>query len=209
MRYLLLSSIVAMLVWCGCAPKTQSSQHWAISNQSISIFTDTTGAYLYKNKIELYGHYLSGLMLIKPLPNHNYKVAMTTEFGAKIMDFEITDGELIMHDVIEQMNRKRILRMIEADMKLLFGIGQRNGVTASQSNQTVISFEGKPLNGEYTLDSLQHVIAIDGYRKKKKVVASIITDYQNDIPKTLRLSHLAMSVQMELTLIKAPGYVAE
>lgn len=208
MRYLLLSSVVLM-VWCGCSPKHQSSLHWAMTDEDISIFKDTTGAYLYKSKINIYGHYLSGLMMIKPQGNCNYKVAMTTEFGAKIMDFEITDGELIMHDIVEQMKRKRILKMIEADMKLLFWVQQRHGIMTSQSNGTEISYQGKPLDGIYTLDTLRNVVAIDGYRKKKHILTSTISDYQNDVPKTLKVIHHNMPVQIELNLLKAPENVGE
>lgn len=207
MRYLLLSSLALILF--GCAPKVQPSGGAPLP-ADILIFKDTTGAYLYKNKIELYGHYLSGLMMIKPLPNQNYKVAMTTEFGAKIMDFEITDGRFKMNDVIEQMRRKRIMKLIEADMKLLFGVQQYNGTTTSLSDgKKLNAYQGKPLNGFYTLNAEGQVVAIDGYRKNKKMVESTITEYQNGVPKNLKVNHTDMPVQIELNLIKAPGYVPE
>lgn len=208
MRYLLLSSLLLTL-YC-CSPSKHGTAIDASDKQAITIFNDTTGAYLYKNKIDLFGHYLSGLMMIKPMGDGNYKVAIATEFGAKILDFEMTDGEFILHDCIPEMRRKIILRIIESDMRMLLGAQmlapKSLGIDDAQQKY---HFRARPFNTMYIVNSEGYVTNIEGYRWKRRLVQIKLLEYEGDVPTLIQLEHFGMPVHIELNIIKYPGHAAE
>ncbi len=209
MRCLLLSSLLGITLLCGCSRKaSQGDLPLVLAFAEIAVFEDTTASYLYKSKINLYGHYLSGLMMIKPKGNNDYKVAMTTEFGAKILDFEITDGKFKLNDCIEQMKRKRILAMLEADMKMLLGIQHTTPTMHKTDTTAVFTYSGKPYKTVYAIRR-DEVITIDGYKGNRPSVHIDLKNYVAKVPKTLVLEHFGMPVHIEMNLIKAPGYAAE
>ncbi|CAN5172986.1 hypothetical protein BH09BAC1_BH09BAC1_06700 [soil metagenome] len=210
MRYLLLSSLLAVMAWCGCSRVAHLGNITLTIIDDITLFTDTTSAYLYKSKINIYGHYLSGLMLIKPIDRgENYKVAMTTEFGAKILDFEIVARQFVLNDCIEQMRRKRILDLLALDMLILLGQHELMPYVTNEGDSIKLyTFTDQP-KSSYAINGKGDILDMIGYKKNKKVVTIKLSDYIADIPKTILLEHHNMPVQIELNLIKAPGYAPE
>ncbi len=208
MRYLLLSSLLLTL-YC-CSPSRRSVAIAPADKQAITVFDDTTGAYLYKNKINLFGHYISGLMMIKPVGNNNYKVAIATEFGAKILDFEITDGQFILHDCIPEMRRKLVLNIVENDMKLLLGVAQFAPKDTSSLDAAIqYRFKTRPFNSFYTVNDAGNVTLIEGKRLKHTLVAIQLLDYKGSVPTKITLEHFRLPVHIELNIIKSPGDATE
>jgi hypothetical protein len=208
MRYLLLSSLLLTL-YC-CAPSARKAAITSVDRQVVTVFSDTSGAYLYKNKIDLFGHYLSGLMMIKPMGNHNYKVAIATEFGAKILDFEITDGVFKLNDCIEEMQRKVILTIVESDMKMLLGAQlYAPKLVKEVDGKKLIQFRTRPFNTLYSVGTEGKVLAIEGYRLKRRLVQIKLSEYEGAVPKHITVEHFGMPVHIDLTIIKYPGSDAE
>lgn len=208
MRYLLLSSLLLTLICC--APSAQTTSIAPAHKQAITIFTDTTGAYLYKNKINLFGHYLSGLMMIKPMGGQDYKVAIATEFGAKILDFEITNGAFILHDCIPEMRRKLVMKIVERDMKMLLGIqvAPPKAIT-TEGAAKLYRFQAKRTSTVYTLGEAATVTNISGYKRKHKRVQISLSQFEGHVPTHITLEHFGMPVHIDLSIIKYPGHVAE
>ena len=90
MRNFLLSSVFILLVCCQTNKVfDSSSQPLTDLKKRFNIpFTSTTTSYLYKTGANIYGHYLSGLLLIKPAANDDYRIVFTNEVGVKFFDFE-------------------------------------------------------------------------------------------------------------------------
>jgi hypothetical protein len=204
MRYLLLSSLLFSL--CCCAPAIHKRVISAADAKAITIFSDTTHTYLYKNKIDLYGHYLSGIMMIKPVGS-NYKVAITTEFGAKIMDFELTNGQFIMHDCIAEMKHKRILKVVEQDMKLLLGSPKELFIQHSDDTTAHLPDASQAI---YTIGaSSKEVTKIESYKKGRKNVEITLSRYINSMPGKIVVTHTGIPMNIELNLLKAKEDAAE
>lgn len=207
MRYLLLSSL--LLVFYCCAPAKRHGVPSMAQLQDISLFQDTTGAYLYKNKINIFGRYLSGLMLIKPLGGNDYKVAITTEFGAKILDFEMIKGQFKLNDCISELKRKIVLNILETDMKILLGVQKFSPIVSQPSDTlTHYTFKERPFSNVYAIDTTNKLVSINSYRRKRNMVSISITEYVGQVPKTVLLQHFGLPVTIEMNLVKAPGNVA-
>src|SRR5688572_10696231 len=198
MRFFLLSSFILALFSCASSRVSEISPE---DRKTITIFTDTTSAYLYKNKIDLYGHYLSGIMMIKPVGSSNYKVAITTEFGAKIMDFELTNGKFILHDCIAEMKRKRILSVVETDMKLLLGAPRQLFIQHTGDTTAYLREADQAI---YTVNNSPKVVTrIENYKNGRKKVEIALSAHEGRTPGKITVTHTGIPMNIELNLIKA------
>lgn len=68
MRSFILSSILILLLFACKGSKTASTGEASRplkSGELVSLFKSDSGAFVYKTAVDVYGHYLSGLLIIK------------------------------------------------------------------------------------------------------------------------------------------------
>ena len=53
-------------------------------------FSEPTTDYVYKAHIEVYGNNLSGILVAKKINDSVHRIALTTDFGNTLLDFEIS-----------------------------------------------------------------------------------------------------------------------
>ena len=75
--------------------------------------------YLYRGKITAYGNTISGLMVIKKISNTFHRVVMTTDFGNKLLDFEISEHAFNIHYIIPDLDREIVKKILERDFRML------------------------------------------------------------------------------------------
>jgi len=77
----------------------------------------------YDAGVDVMGKHLSGLVLIKNMPDSSIRVVFTNEAGVKFFDFEFrADNTFRVHQVIEQLNRKQVIATLQKDFALILGI---------------------------------------------------------------------------------------
>ena len=75
---------------------------------------------LLNTRIDLMNKHFSGLMVVKPLPNLEYRVVFITEIGLKIWDMEFSPHKPVkVHYVIDALNRKKVLNTLFQDIGLM------------------------------------------------------------------------------------------
>ncbi len=120
MRFLI-SSILLLLGCFACSPKVPKG--YAVkelgqkSSYSPKLFTD--GEYFYKANVEAYGNTMGGIMVLKKT-GINYRVAMTTQFGNKLLDMQYDGADFKVNYILEDLNRKIILNTLKKDFSVLF-----------------------------------------------------------------------------------------
>ncbi len=88
---------------------------------SIFIFSGDFTKALYSTDINIYGHNLTGLTLIKKTSD-SYRVVSMSEIGMKYFDFEfpLYEGGLVTkHYVMGVLDKKLLVNMIISDFRLL------------------------------------------------------------------------------------------
>lgn len=83
-------------------------------------FSDAQTDYVYKSNITIYGHSLSGLMIVKKTGEARHRLVFTTEFGNKLLDLEFSKGEMKVNHVVDEMNKKILLNTLKEDFAVLF-----------------------------------------------------------------------------------------
>lgn len=122
-RLLLISALLFQLVSC----KPYQVQDTVVKETSIKefknpYFDNPEIDYVYKAQIEVYGNKLGGIFVAKKISDSIHRVVFTTEFGNKLMDFELSDKEFKVNYIIEQLDRKIILSTLEDDFRLLLKV---------------------------------------------------------------------------------------
>lgn len=75
--------------------------------------------YLYKGLVEVYGNKISGIFILKKISENSHRVAMTTDFGNKILDFEISENEFKINYIVPDMDKNMVKKILENDFRIL------------------------------------------------------------------------------------------
>lgn len=91
--------------------------------------------YLYRATITAYGHTFSGLLAAKITADNTWRVALTTDFGNTLFDFENQKGNVKTNYITPDLNRKIIIRTLTNDFKHLLKTHWQ--VTQKYTNGTI------------------------------------------------------------------------
>lgn len=117
----LLSSFIAIGLF-SCAPKiTKGLEKVPVTISEITnpYFADASQDYIYKAKLDIYGNYFGGILIIKKISEAKHRVVFTTEFGSKIFDFLYEDDTFTKNFVLPDLDKKIIVNTLEKDFRVL------------------------------------------------------------------------------------------
>ena len=125
-RYLiLLSSLVY-----GCASAYKELQPAAIESDCVLRFIPSYQKNWFTASIEVSGHHLSGLLLLKQMPDGSERVVFTSELGVTFFDFEFSDTAFRVVQVIDKLNRKAVVNTLKQDFELLLLLRYKDMVSS-------------------------------------------------------------------------------
>lgn len=126
--------------------------------------------YVYRSKIEVYGKQISGILIIKKITETSHRVALTSDFGNKLMDFEISEKEFKVNYVIPDLDKKMVKKFLERDFRLL--LKNQYSVIKSFENPTSKIYLSKEGNQHYYLhfnkenELLSKIVLIENKKEK-------------------------------------------
>lgn len=120
MRYLLISFCVLVLTSCSLKT-TQGLRQEATPKSQITnpYFSSIDVDYVYKAKLDIYGNYFGGILIIKKIARNNHRVVFTTEFGSKVFDFSYEGDTFTKNFAVEDLDKKIIINILERDFRIL------------------------------------------------------------------------------------------
>ena len=128
------------VIWLGsCSPsynlpaeyQSMATTPTTIANPHIRVGEE----YLYRATITAYGHTFSGLLAAKITADNTWRVALTTDFGNTLFDFENQSGKIKTNYITSDLNRKIIIRTLTTDFKHLLKTHWQ--VTQKYTNGTI------------------------------------------------------------------------
>jgi hypothetical protein len=75
--------------------------------------------YVYKCQIDIYKNHISGILIIKKINATTHRVALTSDFGNKLIDFEISDQDFKINYVIPDLDKKIVKNFLRNDFQHL------------------------------------------------------------------------------------------
>ena len=200
MRYLLLSSL--LLVLTGCRTLYSHMKPVAGNAHQVTKLKPAFGVGKYRARVKVSGRRLSGLLVIKKMPDSAMRVVFTNEIGFTFFDFEWpAEQGFVIHSIIPQLNRKPVIKTLRKDFEGMM----MNTVAAFSSNvrtdgnllYTVLN-SGKDYYYYVTDSTFTSLVRMERGGKRKKVLTVKMDAAEGKIPDSVTLHHHNFAFDIQL-----------
>lgn len=69
--------------------------------------------------MDIYKNHVSGILIIKKLNETTHRVALTSDFGNKLIDFEVSDNDFRLNYVLPDLDKKIVINFLKNDFQQL------------------------------------------------------------------------------------------
>ena len=201
MRCLWLSSLLFLMAGCTSVYKNLKPAQGDAG--AITRFRPVFKTALYKADIDVTTHHLSGLLLIKTLPDSSIRMVFSNEMGFKFFDFEFkADGIFKVYYIITQMDKKPVIKTLRKDFALiLFNTSYlKAGYIMSDDKKLYYIFPQIKGSFCYLTDLTgKHLTAMKIASPHKFIVNAIAENLINGIPDTIGITHQNFKFNIGLT----------
>ncbi len=190
MRYLLLSSFLFLL---GCGSVYKNLAKTPGDPSCILKFQPQFTKVLYNTQVDVVGKHLSGVLLIKKMPDSSTRMLFTNELGFKFFDFEFAaDGRFKVYYIIKQMDKKAVLKTLRKDFELIMmqHLDFNAAHILKDSQNMYFSFPQAKGSYYYITDrSCSTLVRIEKSSKRKPVAIATMQNYSDGIPDSIGITH--------------------
>lgn len=162
-------------------------------------FSNPETDYVYKANIEVYGNKLGGIFVAKRINDSIHRVVFTTEFGNKLLDFELSEKDFKVNYILDDLNRKMIVNTLRDDFRLLLKVNHEIKETFETENFEIYKSETKNRFNYFFTDKRNHQLIklINTSKSKEKVIFEF--ESKNSIfAEIIKISH--QNIQLKITL---------
>ncbi|MFW0736822.1 hypothetical protein [Flavobacterium sp. N502536] len=118
--FLIINCFLAIvLVSCSAVTKNYTPKKLDRTSYQVPYFADSKTDYVYKTNITVYGHEMSGIFIAKKINDTTHRIVFTTEFGNKLLDFEISETDFKVNSIVSELDRKILIHTLKEDFRLL------------------------------------------------------------------------------------------
>lgn len=189
-----------LLVSCGSNPmKDFNKTHVDQTMYTSPYFLDENLDYVYKANISVYGNEFSGICIIKKIDKNMHRVVFTTEFGNKLLDFEVSENDFKVNAIVEELDRKILTNTLKEDFRLL--LREHFNVNARFENHTDHIYEsadGKMFNYLYVSKKDNKLYKVGHTSKRKEKFSITFTSENNIFANKTVIDHQNIKLKIEL-----------
>jgi hypothetical protein len=202
-RFLTRCLLFSIIAGSGCSSEYKSMHSISIEQPCIEKLKPR-GLHTswYNASIDVVGKHISGLLLIKHMPDSSTRIVFTNEAGVKFLDFEFSDNnQFSVHHILRQMDKKPVIRLLQKDFSLMLGLPFQQGRWQAWQNGVEVYYgvrEKKETHYFITGQDCASLHRIEsGSRRKRKVS---LTLFGNDLkkPDSINLQHHTFAMHITL-----------
>ncbi len=202
--YLILSSCFLFLL--SCSPSYKQMQSVGADVNVLQKFKPNFTVALYNTTVDVVGNHLSGLLLIKKMPDSSTRMVFSNEMGFGFFDFEFKrDGDFKVYSIMKKLNKKSVITTLQHDFELVLmnNLDNSKAVIKTSGGLTYFIFpQAKGFNYYITNQSGDELVRMERVSKKKTIVEAVMKNYQNGIPDTIGISHKTFEFNIGLKRIE-------
>ena len=126
--------------------------------------------YVYKCQMDIYNNHVSGILIIKKINETTHRVALTSDFGNKLIDFEISGQDFKLNYVLPDLDKKIVINFLKNDFRQL--LKKQYPVSESFENEKARIYLSKEDRKNYYLffdkenNLLQQIVYTKNNREK-------------------------------------------
>jgi len=213
MRFLVIS-FLSVLLFTSCALKTTKGlRQTPVAKKDVinPYFSEPSVDYVYKTKIDVYGKYFGGILIIKKTAARTHRVVFTTEFGSKIFDFQYEGDTFTKNFVLPDLDKKIIVNTLRKDFKLL--ISEKISVLEqfASKDQNIYKSEMLGRFNFYFFDTseekLKKLVHTTKYKEKVSITFvaqenNVEVSEENFIAEKITIKHSNINITIDLEYLK-------
>lgn len=119
LRNLLYSLVFVLFVSCKTYKLTDAKPVQSPEKTVENLYFSSGEDYVYKCQMDIYKNHVSGILIIKKLNETTHRVAMTSDFGNKLIDFEISENDFKLNYVLPDLDKKIVINFLKNDFRQL------------------------------------------------------------------------------------------
>lgn len=203
MRFLIISCFYFLLI--SCSLKTTKTLVEKKPDKKVAIneyFANPDIDYIYKAKLQIFDNNYGGILIIKKIESDHYRVVFTTEFGNKLFDLDLDADHLDVKYIVEQLNKKRLIKTLHSDFQLL--VQQNNLIEKEFISKTDFIYKSKIINKDsyyFYLKSNSQLNKIVSSSKTSEKLTIEFNDIDDKIAKRISMVHHNFNMKIDLTFI--------
>ena len=202
--YLILSSCLLFVL--SCSPAYKQMQSATADVNALQKFKPAFTVVLYNTTVDVVGNHLSGLLLIKKMPDSSTRMVFSNEMGFSFFDFEFKpDGDFKVYSIIKKLKKKSVIKTLQHDFELILmnNIDNSKAVVKTSEGLTYFIFpQRKGFNYYITNQSGSDLVRMERASNKKAIVEAVMKNYINGIPDTINISHKTFEFNIGLKRIE-------
>ena len=169
----------------------------------VPYFSNPEMDYVYKANITIYGNELSGIFIAKKINDTTHRVVFTTEFGNKLLDFEISKTDFKVNSIVEELDRKILINTLKTDFRLLlkksYAIKQQYD---NSENKVFLTEDGKKSNYLFISKAYNKLDKIVNASKRKERINLFFTSENNIFATKIVVQHYNIKLRIELNYLQ-------
>jgi hypothetical protein len=202
MRYLQLISFFCL--FSGCI--LYSGLHKTAGDENCpKKFLPVYTTLIFHVSIELTEKHLSGLLIIKKMPDSSTRMVFTSETGLEFFDFGFSNTGLFkVYRIIKDLDKKPVIKTLRKDFELVFQLGPQSLNPYILSNDSSLYFAFPQQEGIYyyiTDKNCSRLLKMERASKRKVIVEAFIQNDPNGLPDSIGISHKNFNFDMGLKRI--------
>ena len=201
---LLVISLV-LLLFISCKPyqlRGVTQKQTTLTSFQNLYFSEPTTDYVYKAHIEVFGNNLSGILVAKKINDSVHRVALTTDFGNTLLDFELSEKDFKVNYIVSNLNRKLIVETLKKDFRLLL-IKNHTVQSVFENNDDIIykSHEDNRYTYLYQRKKDNSFYKLVNTSKTKEKVTFTFLPKNTTFAESVLIQHQNMPLKIELNQI--------
>lgn len=201
MRYLLIS-ISIFFVGCASYTKRNNFKEVVTANAIVYIpyFSDASKDYVYKAKIDIYNKSFGGIFIVKKIAEADHRIVFTTEMGSKIFDFSFQGDNFKVNYILEEMDNKILLNILEKDFRVL--VREHEDVLNKSIKESSELYETKIVGKNYFYLFDNDILnSISRVKMGKEKVQFIFSEISDATAKNIQILHHNIKLTIKLKSI--------
>lgn len=173
-----------------------------VNNIQNQYFLDGTVDYVYKAHIEVYGNDLSGIFVVKKINDSLHRVVLTTDFGNKLLDFELSESDFKVNYIVADLDKKIVINTLKKDFRLLLKSNFSVDEMYENEKETVCKSVDKNQNNYIYISKKNNSITeIKNTSKTKEKVVFKFVPKNVTFADSILIQHYDIKLKIELNQI--------
>ena len=199
-RYLLISAFFSLFISCkSYQVKDAVSVDNSLQFFQNQYFSDASLDYVYKTHIEIYGNKMGGIFIAKRINDTIHRMVLTTDFGNKLLDFEVSENSFKVNFIIDNLDKKIIINTLRDDFRTLLQVNSKVFKTYKRNNEVIYQTEN---NAYYYFDEVsRNLTKIIKTNKRKEKVVFTFDSKKTTFVENINIQHYNIKLKIDFNQI--------